>query len=192
MPTLKTIPWYEHSQYKLENEDELRNYIDSNTSDPWEGTQFEGYVHLGAKQKGIYGEMFTEGMCKKSGLTVEKAFSSTAGHDRVINGIRTEIKFSLAQKGKNNSIIDNQFIMNHVSEKKDWQRLIFIGINFNQSPIIIWFSKEDFQSHLESEDKCFSRQQGGQNGGNDDWICSAKNLQTLFEKPFVKHGFSQW
>ena len=127
------------------------------------------------------------------GLDVQRAPTSTAGHDRVIGGIRTEIKFSLAQKDKkNNGIKNDTFIINHVAEKKDWERLIFLGINFNSKNKFIWFTKEDFQEHLKAPDCCFKKQQSGKNGGNDDYICGGKNLKTLFTKSFVKHGLEGW
>ena len=128
------------------------------------------------------------------GLNVERAPTSTKGYDRIINGIKTEIKFSLAQKDiKNNSIKPNTFIINHVSEKKDWERLIFLGINPNNTePLLFWLSKDDFQKHIITEVCCFRRQQGGKDGENDDYICSAAKVIELSELPFIKSGLDEW
>ena len=172
---------------------ELKAFINQNINDPWENTRFRGYVHMGAKQKGEYGERCVSGYAKRHGLDVQRAPTSTAGHDRVIGGIRTEIKFSLANKDKkNNEVKNDTFVINHVAEKKDWERLIFLGINFNAPYKCIWFTKEDFQEHLKAPDCCFNPQQGGKKGGNDDYMCSGGNLKSLFTKSFVKHGLEGW
>lgn len=167
--------------------------INQNINDPWENTNFKGYVHMDPKQKGEYGEIFVGGVAERRGLKVQKAPTSTAGYDRIINGIKTEIKFSLAQKDKkNNGVKNDTFIINHVAEKKDWERLIFLGINFNLKHKFIWFTKEEFQEHLKAPDCCFRKQQSGKNGGNDDYICGGKNLEMLLTKSFVKHGLEGW
>lgn len=178
----------------IANDTELLNYIEFNIKDLWIDTPFKGYVHMNPKQKGEYGERYVHKICEKMGLNVERAPTSTSGHDRKINGIKTEIKFSLAQKDKkNDSIKPNKFIINHVSEKKDWERLIFLGINpDNIEPVLIWFTKEDFQEHLTSEVCCFSRQQGGKDGENDDYMCSSEKVIKFSEFPFVKSGLDEW
>jgi hypothetical protein len=184
----------DNSFMEVANQPLLQEFISKETHDPWDNTPFQGYVHMDPKQKGHFGELYVELIANKKGFIVERAPTTTAGHDRVINNIRTEIKFSLAQKDKkNNCIKDNTFIINHIAENKDWERLIFVGINSNISDsILIWFTKEDFQEHLKSE-KCYiKRQQGGKNGGNDDYICGGKNLISLFEQPFIKKGLDHW
>ena len=178
----------------IANNPELTNYIECNISDPWEDTPYEGYVHMNPKQKGEYGERFVQKICEKMDLNVERAPTSTNGYDRIINGIKTEIKFSLAQKDKkNDSIKSNTFMINHVSEKKDWERLIFLGINPNNTePLLFWLSKDDFQKHIISEVCCFSRQQGGKDGENDDYMCSAAKVMKFSELPFIKSGLDEW
>ena len=179
---------------EVANSPDLLTFIQNEIKDPWENTSFKGYVHMDPKQKGEFGEMFVEKCAQQMGFNVQRAPTSTAGHDRLINNIRTEIKFSLAQKDKkNNTIKDNTFIINHMAEKKDWERLIFVGINSNISDsIFIWFTKEDFKEHLKADHCCFKRQQSGKDGGNDDYICGGKNLTILFEQPFIKKGFDEW
>ena len=168
----------------------LRDYIDDNLKDPWKGTNFDGYVSMSPKQKGELGERFVHKYMELLGHKVERAKTSTAGHDRVIDNILTEIKFALATRDKKGGVCVDKFIINHVSVCKDWQRLIFCGINPNEKDArIVFITKEDFEDHLKS-DKChFNIQQGGKNGGNDDYICT--NVAALLECDFVK-DISEW
>ena len=76
----------------------LQNYIEQNLADPWKGTPFEGYVYMSPKQKGEFGERFTTKYLEHLGHKVKRAKTSTAGHDRVVDNLLTEIKFSLATR----------------------------------------------------------------------------------------------
>jgi len=151
----------------------LREYIMSNAQDPWEYTPFKGYVHMSPKQKGEFGERFVTKYLQSAGHTVKRAKTSTAGHDRVVNGTLTEIKFSLATRNKKGGVKKDSFIINHVSRDKDWEILVFFGINKEESDArLVWFTKEDFIAHLESDDCLFAHQQGGKSIENDDYICT--------------------
>ena len=168
----------------------LRDYIDANAQDPWHDTMFRGYVFMSPKQKGEFGERFVSHYMKEEQCLVERAATSTAGHDRVIDGILTEIKFSLATRDKKGGAVTDKFIINHVSVSKDWERLIFCGINPDESDArIVFFTKEDFVAHLESDDCLFNVQQGGKKSGNDDYICT--NVAALLECDFVR-PITQW
>jgi len=169
----------------------LQEYIGNNAQDPWKGTPFEGYVFLSPKQKGEFGERFVSSFFQKVLLReVKRAKTSTAGHDRVIDRILTEIKFSLAIRDKKGGVMKDRFIMNHVSRDKDWERLVFFGVNANENESrFLWFSKEDFLIHLKSSDCLFASQQGGKSIGNDDYICT--RIATLMEMPFVRK-ITEW
>lgn len=162
----------------------LRDYIDSNAHDPWQDTPFKGYVFMSPKQKGEFGERFVSKYMTAELCDVKRAKTSTAGHDRVINGILTEIKFSLATRDKKGGVKKDSFIINHVSRDKDWERLIFFGINPEEKDCrLVWFAKEDFIEHLESDNCLFAHQQGGGKIGNDDYICT--KVAELLEQPWV-------
>ncbi len=168
----------------------LVEYINQNLKDPWIGTPFEGYVFLSPKQKGEFGERFVNKYFEQKGSKVAKAKSSTAGHDRIIDGIITEIKFSLATRDKKGGVKEDQFIINHVSKDKDWERLVFFGINkTEESSRLFWFTKEDFLNHLEYDNCMFAPQQGGKSIGNDDYICT--KINKLVECDFVK-DIAEW
>ena len=53
----------------------------------------------------------------------KRAKTSTAGHDRIISSILTEIKFSLATRNKKGGVKKDSFIINHVSRDKDWEEI---------------------------------------------------------------------
>ena len=168
----------------------LQEYISKNAKDPWIGTPFEGYVHMSPKQKGEFGERFVSKFFELMHCNVKRAKTSTAGHDRVVDNYLTEIKFSLATRDKNGGVKKDQFIINHVSKDKDWERLVFFGINQSQNDSrLIWFTKEDFLTHLESDENCFASQQGGKSIGNDDYICT--KVDRLIECSFVK-SITEW
>lgn len=168
----------------------LQDYINQNAKDPWVGTPFEGYVFMSPKQKGEFGERFVSKYFESYGYEVKRAKTSTAGHDRVINSIFTEIKFALAVRNKNGGVNEDQFIINHVSKNKDWERLVFFGINTaEEDSRLFWLTKKDFLNHLESDDCLFASQQGGKSIGNDDYICTKVNK--LVECSFVR-SIREW
>lgn len=171
-------------------DDSLLQYIDDNLVDPWKDTPFARYVFMSPKQKGAWGEAFVSKWMTLAGHDVKKAKTSTAGHDRVIDDILTEIKFSIATRNKKGGVTKDKFMINHVSVGKDWERLIFCGINPKEEDLrIVFITKEDFEAHLKS-DKCyFNVQQGGKKVGNDDYICT--NTAALLECDFVK-DIAEW
>ncbi len=170
---------------------QLTEYINQNTQDPWKGTPFENYVHMSPKQKGEFGERFVSQYFTEMICDVQRAKTSTAGHDRVIDGILTEIKFALATRNaKKGGVKQDSFIINHVSRDKDWERLVFFGINPDEKEArLVWFTKEDFLNHLDSKECVFAHQQGGKGIGNDDYICT--KVSRLLELEWV-HNICEW
>ena len=169
---------------------------------PWKGTLLEGYRELDPKQKGAVGERIADAMMSQLGHDI--APRTNTGHDSIINGIKVEHKFSAASKcGKRNALRQDEAMINHVSAGKDWERLIFLVINISEDnleqvhpsqivPQLWWFTKEDFERSIAAgtggRDNPFSRQQAGEDGGNDDYMSSLKRLK--------KHGIlrpmSEW
>jgi hypothetical protein len=170
----------------------LRNYITENIQDPWINTPFEGYVFMSPKQKGEFGEQFVSKYFGLKGSEVKRAKTSTAGHDRIIDKILSEIKFALACRGNKNKkkVIKDKFVINHISKDKDWERLVFFGINPNEEDCrLFWFAKEDFLNYLKFDDCVFKHQQGGKSIGNDDYICT--KVDRLLECNFVR-SINEW
>tara|TARA_X000000368_G_scaffold370480_1_gene319672 strand:+ start:5435 stop:5977 length:543 start_codon:yes stop_codon:yes gene_type:complete len=177
---------------ELFDDGHLLEYIAENLKDPWKETPFEGYVYISPKQKGEFGERFVAKYFEEKGSNVEKASSATAGYDRLIDGYKTEIKFSIATRSKHGGVKKDSFIINHVSMDKEWERLVFIGINKNEENIrAIWFTKEDFIKNTKSEEPLFAYQQGGRKIKNDDFICTGKKVKMLLESNWVKSA-DEW
>ena len=173
----------------------LEDYIADNTTDPWENTPFEGYASMNPKQKGEFGERFATKLLQQAGHTVERAHSATAGYDRIVNGKKVEIKFSLANRDKvRGGVKKDVFVLNHVSIAKDWERLLFIGINAEEEDIrITWFKRTDFANHIATTihgTRCFNLQQGGKKVKNDDWMCT--NIPKLMAQNWVNTGIGDW
>lgn len=166
------------------------DHIKKNKGDLWVGTPFEGYRHMDPKDKGSYGENIVSDILVDLGFTVKDRMNS--GHDRIINDIKTEIKFSLANSNMNKGIIKvDYFVINHVALGKDWDRLLFLGINPSPNKNrFFWISKDDMKQVFKKE-TYFGYQQGGEGTKNDDFMCSGTKLKTLMNSDYVK-DISQW
>ncbi len=169
----------------------LQNYIEQNLEDPWKSTPFEGYVYMSPKQKGEFGERFTTKYLEHLGHEVKRAKTSTAGHDRVVDDLLTENKIYLAKiKKKKGGVIDDKFINKQVYYGKDLERLVFVGVNKNEDDLrVVWFSKEDFNNNLLSDNSLFNVQQGGKGVGNDDYICT--KVESLLKSDWV-NSIDSW
>lgn len=168
----------------IESANELKSYIEDNNIDLWEGTPFEGYVFMSNKAKGSLGERLLENIWTKNGDTVVPP--TNTGHDRIVNGVKREIKFSLAQTNRKiKEITNNLFMLNHISVGKDWDELYFYGINRDFSTVEILLTKESFKEIMNTPNQpYFKSQQGGNTINNDDWMCSGKNLIELYNSEF--------
>ena len=158
-------------------DNELTNYINNHINDPYEETHFRGYKKISAVHKGVFGEMYVTKYCLSLGMTVDNRSMGSTGHDRIINNIKTEIKFSLSN------------MVNHVSIGKDWDRLLICIINPIQNiQIIKWIEKDVF---IEIKDTYFNHQQGGVGVRNDDYMCTANRLTNLLNSD-IMHSMDEW
>jgi tRNA splicing ligase len=71
----------------------------------------------------------------------------------------------------------DKFTFNHIACHKDWDRLIILGVNFDNHFRMNWIDKEDFINNINSSNRIFSRQQGGQGGENDDYMYTDKYIK---------------
>jgi hypothetical protein len=167
----------------------LGNYLKKNLTDPWKETNFEGYIFLLPTQKGKFGERLISNYMDNRGSVVQRPVNR--GHDRMIDGFKTEIKFGLCNRDDDGELYENKFTINHISKDKDWERLIFFGVNydFNKSHFI-WFKKDDFVNYLETDGKHFCIQQGGKSVENDDYIYSG-DITEIIGLDFVR-DIEEW
>ena len=193
----------DYSGSSVWNDGVLATFIQESIHDPWEGTAFQGYVHMGASHKGKFGEMLVERFFAHRGHTVQRAPTSTCPYDRMIDDHKTEIKFSLAPKNNTKQhrlsswdeggVLPNRPNINHAAEGKDWDRFVFVCINgpSEEDWVIRWFSKADFVTYIhetqDSEMSClFSPQQGGKSADNDDYMCLGVKAEKLISEPWVR------
>jgi hypothetical protein len=143
------------------SDEKVQNFISAAAYDPYVGTALEGYCYLHPKKKGKIGEEVARVIMEASGWEVTKP--TNPGHDRTIGGIKTEVKFSVA----------NPMMINHLSIGKDWERLLFIGVDSPENvdnPTTFFIYKEDFLNMIDEEHPAFKNQQGGKKLDNDDYI----------------------
>lgn len=160
----------------------MNNIINENL---WAGTPLESYALLDPKNKGIVGEeIIKTAIQKKYSIPVDKRINP--GHDAIIKGYKTEVKFSAATKRN----YDYKFTFNHIGLDKDWERIIFMGINGDMTVKIVWFTKDDIIQLIKTSN-CIRHQQGGNNSKNDDYIVANKNSQILMNHPLAK-TLQQW
>ncbi len=160
-------------------------------ADPWIQTPHKGYVNVDPKQKGAHGEEVVFSILLDLGYDIKPRTNS--GHDGIVTDIKTEVKFSLANRYKD-IVQPNCFIFNHFSIGKDWERAILMGSNPNTSHIV-WFTREDLESYLLGSNLFFNRQQSGANGKNDDWMYNSKPKKKAWplfiNLPWVR-SLDQW
>ena len=84
--------------------------------------------------------------------------------------LKTEIKFSLATERN----YDGKFTFNHIGLKKDWEQIIFVGVNGDGEMKVAKFWKNDLPLYL------FTRQSGGNHLSNDDWMITKEQSTILF------------
>ena len=174
--------------FEVASNEALINYIDENTYDPWKGTPFEGYVFLGSKKQGAYGERYIAHALKSIyNLNVQKP--ENTGHDRIVNDVKTEFKFTLASRDCSKQKINvDGFSINHVALSKDWDRLVICAINpdgFNSH--FVYITKDDFISEMNLANPIFKSQQGGGSSNNDDFfIKSISGCREFFDRTYIK------
>lgn len=164
---------------KLSKETIEKSYDGIRYTHYWQGTSYEHYENLNTKQKGIFGEQLVSNICAANGMKVESAKTPTDGYDRIINGRKVEIKFSLASK--RNHLW--HFMFNHCATEKDYERIMFMGVNGDENYKIVWFDKQDF---ITVKNELFKHQQGGAKLGLDDYICQGKNSTALLNHKLAK------
>jgi len=164
---------------------ELEKYLKESIINPWEGTCFENYPLLTPKRKGAFGEKLVAKYMQQQNRDVKNRKNS--GQDFIIDGYKTEVKISLAHAG-----VEDSFALNHISFNKDWDRLIFVGVNVNlQNSRMVFFSKCDLlKYHTTIPKSMLKHQQGGEKIKNDDYLIIG-NFDTFFKLDFV-HDISKW
>lgn len=133
----------------------------------WDGSTFELIRTISSpRAKGAIGEKLTSDVMTHLGHVVTKP--SNSGHDRIIDGYKTEIKLSTTWDNRLDTFTWQQI------RNQDYDRIIFIGVNpYDIS--FYWAEKSDLVTHIFGNDHY--RQHAGKNGGQDlYWIQAIKRL----------------
>lgn len=148
----------------------IEKYIKKN---PWKNTLYEDYYSLGNRTKGAVSEIILENVLKDV-FNLNVTGRINKGHDRIVNNIKTEFKFSLATKRN----FKHQYMFNHIALEKDWDRIIFCGVNGDLEVDLVWFTKDEIKELL-NDPNYFTHQQGGTESQNDDYLSSGLNSTNL-------------
>lgn len=168
---------------QLLSSDELASYFKPRHN-PYKDTIFENYYLLNNKTKGTVGEKFAEAAATQLSRKTKKRTSP--GHDIIIEGLKTEVKVSLATNGA----VDT-FTFNHLATGKDYDRILLVGLCVGHS-YMVWLEKDDFANFV-ANGKYFKPQQGGQKADNDDYMYVTGGSWQEFLNETCVHSFeSTW
>ena len=114
---------------------QVADYMAQQLHNNWSGTRFEDYPRLDPKQKGVFGELYVEALMRTLGRDVTPP--TNPGHDRTIDGIKTEIKFSLAgsNRRKDGKLIDPDSFTLYKFKGEKPPLLVFVGSFVTMKPI---------------------------------------------------------
>lgn len=153
---------------------DIQDFIMKKVNDPWINTPFKGIVDMDNISKGILGEKIFKLLMEKYGWTVTNRTYS--GNDCVVGDYLVEVKTSIPRK--------STLTINHIAEHKKWDRLVVIALDpITKNQHVFWFTKDDFINEIRNDTRVFTRQQGGKQGNNDDWMT---NVTKLNNTTFIK------
>lgn len=152
----------------------MTNYINLFTectiNNKWAGTPLEKYAALGTRQRGAFSESAVKQILSELGFNIESP--QNPGHDFIMNGIKTELKFGLTT-GRNNNW---RTMFNHIGLEKDWEQLVLACINGDLKFRIVLIKRDNLSEDL------LQHQQGGNKSENDDYMISGvRARKALFD-----------
>lgn len=166
---------------KATDNDIINIFTKIETHNLWADTPLERYYAANPKLKGACGEEIAATILSKLGYNVRER--TNPGHDKIINDRKTEIKFSAASERN----CKWQFTFNHIGFHKDWDDIIFVGVNGDLSIHITKYTKEELAT------KCLSHQQGGNTSSNDDFmITGTKSTEILKGGTYIIDGINDY
>ena len=164
--------------------------LDGTEQDAWRKSKFYAWQSQGNKQKGITGENMIAEYLTDAGYINDKQGGGSASYDLCFNGVKIEVKTSFAMKDKG-TIVADKFKWQHVGIDKDFDYIVFLGINAEQDLMkvrrgwredieevnILWFSKKDIEKFI--SEGSMTIQQGGASSDNDDYWTSANFFKEI-------------
>ena len=125
----------------------------------YDNTPMKFVKAMGAKQKGKYYELITDNVLRGRGSVVNKPVNSD--HDRIIDGVKSEIKGSCLMKNT------DLFTFLQIRPKQDYAQMIF-SMFYPDKIIIMSMTKEKVLENVANG--TFSPQHGGKNGDSGTYM----------------------
>lgn len=119
---------------------------------PWDGSPFGWVLLLPSRSRGKAGELLASAWLRRLGYTVQPPRSS--GHDRTVEGVPTEIKFSTLWNS-------GDYVFQQL-RKQDYTHALLLGIS--PSGASAWFAPKDVAFDNATP------QHGGSTGVDTRWI----------------------
>ena len=161
----------------------INEFLDTivvDTTDGWETSKFNAWQKQGNKAKGTTGENYIKYFLDTQGYLNVVKVGGCRDHDLKSDSQNIEVKTSFAMKN-DGKIIHDSWKFQHIGFHKDWEYIVFIGINpplsmgrvrrgWRDNPKdfnVAWFTREQLENFRNEE--LLTPQQGGKKGENDDW-----------------------
>ena len=141
--------------------------VEEKLDERYVNSPFKHLKNIPAKQKGSRFEKIVSNVLTKVGHTIQKAENSD--HDRIINGVKTEIKGATLVKKK------NLFSFLQIRPEQDYQIMIFAMFYPNEL-VLMEMEKEQVVKNVELG--IFKKQHGGKRGGDETYLYYG-NKETL-------------
>lgn len=141
--------------------------VEEKLDERYVNSPFKHLKNIPAKQKGSRFEKIVSNVLTKVGHTIQKAENSD--HDRIINGVKTEIKGATLVKKK------NLFSFLQIRPEQDYQIMIFAMFYPNEL-VLMEMEKEQIKKNVQC--KTFKKQHGGKRGGDETYLYYG-NKETL-------------
>jgi len=161
-----------------------------NTTGSWKNSKFFDWQQAGNKAKGTTGENFIKHLLDTQGYSDVVSVGGSADHDLKFDSQNIEVKLSFANRDESGEIVHDKFTWNHIGFLKNWEHIVFIGLNpplsegrvrgnwrdNSEELNVMWFTREQLEKLC--DEGLIARQQGGKKGNNDDWMAGG----TFFKK----------
>ena len=141
--------------------------IESNFDARYEGSKFESYKKLGAKQKGAVSERILTDVLTQMDFDVQMPINSD--HDRIIDGVKVEMKCSTLNKGT------EKFSFLQIRPNQDNEQYMF-GLFFPNNLRVFTLDKATIKELIGTNE---IKPQHGGNNGNSGTFCWYPTIDRL-------------
>lgn len=160
---------------ETERDRNMMNLIDEKYLEPedrdtrYDHSPFKHLKAMAAKQKGKYYELISKDVLEKLGFSIEKP--SSTDHDSIVNGLKTEIKGSTLNKGR------DIFSFLQIRPNQEYDQILF-SMFYPDDFVMMTMTKEKVMENIENG--IFKSQHGGKKGDGLTYLYYG-NVETLAE-----------